>query len=174
MGGLIVKRTASQTTGLARIVAAQFLREIRTSFTREEIRTVRQMNASAHYQGLNACATHDVCDANDLMAAAFATLGLVDPVGTEDEGEQEKACDLWNQAWALASPALTADQPVNCYGVIRHHEPSENWWVVVWYDPDGCADRVDFGDSTEDGPEPFPLFDELADAYAAIAELEAR
>lgn len=168
-----MERHPNQTAALARILAAQFLRECRAGFTRAELRVIRQLNASPPYSETRSCATHDLCDANELMADAMKTLGLAAPFdaggadGT-DEAALEASCDLWNQAWELASPALRGVTPVDCYSVRPVHHPRQTVWEVVWYDADGNPDAIDFGDCTEDGPEPYPEFPTAAAAWAAI------
>jgi len=49
------------------------------------------------------CASHDYCDANMAMDAAFQRVGLghlVDPEQYGDDGMSQDASDLWNAAWS--------------------------------------------------------------------------
>jgi hypothetical protein len=51
------------------------------------------------------CRSHDFCDANIVMDAAHAAMGLPTPgdEGLEDGTEaHEEACRLWSEAWAIA------------------------------------------------------------------------
>lgn len=45
----------------------------------------------------NSCATHDFCDANELMAKAFKEVQ-----GYEFNGKILTDCKLWNKAWLMA------------------------------------------------------------------------
>jgi hypothetical protein len=48
------------------------------------------------------CHSHDYCDANESMAAAFA-----DVMGRDIEADAEADARLWSRAWSLAMPELT-------------------------------------------------------------------
>lgn len=64
-------------------------------------------NARLHAEGSTCCASHDWCDANMAMFEAFENLDL-DPL-PDDDAERERMTDLWNAAWASASPALRGE-----------------------------------------------------------------
>jgi hypothetical protein len=57
---------------------------------------VCRRNATADYQG-GCCASHDFCDANMVMAAAFEKA-----VGREFDFDNPADTDLWNAAWDRA------------------------------------------------------------------------
>jgi hypothetical protein len=57
------------------------------------------------------CATHDFCDANEIMAEAF-----LDQLGHAPDGDCENDTALWNAAWDMSlqnsfQPRKTSDQP---------------------------------------------------------------
>ena len=56
---------------------------------------VDRRNATPEYAG--ACASHDFCDANMPMAAAFEAV-----TGREPDVASQADADLWNAAWNIA------------------------------------------------------------------------
>jgi len=88
-------------------VAVAFARELRKELTTVDFREVIRRNKTPEYASL-CCASHDFCDANMVMHAAFERLGLKTYVDMEpnDDGtetpEQLAAMDLWNAAWDIA------------------------------------------------------------------------
>ena len=47
------------------------------------------------------CGSHDFCDANMVMLAAFEALGLKDPLARPSV-DHEPDFTLWNEAWEIA------------------------------------------------------------------------
>jgi len=83
---------------------------VRESFSRRDFRQILDRNRRETNPGV--CHTHDFCDANMLMEAAFIeTMGRepllpCDSDGTaETEARQEAECVLWSDAWAIAGAA---------------------------------------------------------------------
>jgi hypothetical protein len=85
---------------LARTVGQTFVELLRKELSNEDWREMLRRNASPEYR--TSCASHDFTDANEVMAEACAAHDVdVDP--TSDDG-----LAIWNAAWAVAKPQLTA------------------------------------------------------------------
>jgi hypothetical protein len=82
--------------GQEQILAQEFHRQIRSALTARELDLVDETNARARAEGLDVCATHDFCDANEYMAAALQKLGV------EFDLEDDATHRLINAAWDLA------------------------------------------------------------------------
>ncbi len=109
---------------LSTAIAAAFVANLRDELTAEQFEAMRQKNVGIA-EGI--CASHDFCDANMPMADAFETVTGYAPmtvanpdpdgdrlhcsdVGTPESDAAEQAdCALWNRAWNIAMPFLTAD-----------------------------------------------------------------
>ena len=80
-------------------VADTFARLLKETLTPEEFTEVRHRNGSPAYGG-NICASHDFCDSNLIMQAAFAEHN----VEALTAGEQMRAgvVLVWNAAWDAA------------------------------------------------------------------------
>lgn len=96
----------------AETLAAAFVAECESTFTRSQMMVIRKRNASPEYAG-DVCATHDFADANMIMLGAWeSTFGapprfLSDP--ESDAGQTDMR--LWGAAWTLAKDgALSSDQ----------------------------------------------------------------
>ena len=82
-------------------IAEAFAEVMRQWLTPAEFEEMRRLNA-IHASDL-ICASHDFCDANMAMDAAFTGLGINTCLAYEhDSPEHEEACKLWNEAWSLA------------------------------------------------------------------------
>lgn len=95
------------TTLNALPLALAFAKHLREAMTNEEMATILERNGTKEYA--TACASHDFCDANMLMAAAFVATFEREPFTTIDveSGEASEATlkadtDVWNQAWDWA------------------------------------------------------------------------
>ncbi len=75
----------------------QFILVLSEWLTPDEIAEVNRRNDADGYAADLTCHTHDFCDANMAMDAAFRTV-----VGHEVDGDNENDCRLWNEAWSLA------------------------------------------------------------------------
>lgn len=85
-------------------IARRFIQEVRSELTVEQLQEVVEKNSTEAYEGC--CATHDFCDANLLMEAAWISLGLKTPIEHDAEDiETSKVYDKWNEAWDLAKAA---------------------------------------------------------------------
>lgn len=69
---------------------------IAAEFSADVLAEIKRKNATPDYQA-GACATHDYCDANMFMEAAFNYAYRRPP-----ELESESDLDLWNEAWHFA------------------------------------------------------------------------
>lgn len=86
-----------------KLISARFVQGLQAALTPAQWEEMRRRNASPEY-GAEVCASHDFCDANMPMLAAFE-----DVTGrTMDAGSEEDAA-LWGAAWDVAKAAfLTA------------------------------------------------------------------
>lgn len=90
---------AANVMALARTFVDNLESELASPSTMEEI---RRRNATAEYAG-SACASHDFCDANMVMAAAFKFIFDRDPEMSNNGIDGMSPDDvLWNRAWTLA------------------------------------------------------------------------
>jgi len=78
----------------AKSIAAAFSRILRDTLTKDEMDEVIERNRSLI--NTSSCASHDFCDANELMAEAFTEIGIDFDI---DNDEQRL---LWNAAWDIA------------------------------------------------------------------------
>jgi hypothetical protein len=84
-------RTQTQTEQVARRFAAL----LRETLTPVEVGEVVIRNRQNDY--VDCCASHDFCDANEVMARAIA-----DVTGREVDVQDEGQRLLWNEAWDMA------------------------------------------------------------------------
>lgn len=82
-------------------VALQFIGELRATLTAQQLADAIRRNAGEADPMI--CHTHDFCDANECMIAAFEQLGL--EILPEDETEKEHALHLSGRAWDKAKAA---------------------------------------------------------------------
>jgi hypothetical protein len=79
---------------LAYVLADRFAFLIREYFTEEQYAETKRRN---RLYGAEVCATHDFCDANIIMAAAFK-----DVFGREVDTDCDADMEFWNHAWREA------------------------------------------------------------------------
>lgn len=86
----------------------QFVTVLKEWTTPEDFAEMQRLNAAETNPSI--CHSHDFCDANMAMLEAFEMMGVTSSVDYEDaySVEAEHARCLWNAAWALAKPQLTA------------------------------------------------------------------
>jgi hypothetical protein len=77
------------------MLALAFATKLRAEIGDENLAEVVRRNALPEYAC--ACASHDFCDANMPMAAAFEEI-----TGREPDVSSEEDCALWNAAWDAA------------------------------------------------------------------------
>ncbi len=75
-------------------LARAFSKRLRRVLTPAEMREVIERNKSAPP---GVCASHDFCDANEVMADAFK-----DVYGRAVNPRRNVECGVWNDAWNLA------------------------------------------------------------------------
>lgn len=80
-------------------LANEFSRIVKRDLS-DKLFEINLRNKEQSYILSNCCATHDFCDANELMAEAFKTV-----VGTEIDLQNDVHLDLWNNAWNIAKQA---------------------------------------------------------------------
>lgn len=107
----------------------QFARDVLEAGGRDALRAIRAKNL--HYRQIgvmNACASHELWDANEIMFRSFVAVTGVEPFRPLEEGDHGAVspddCDLWNAGWAAADRFLVAHK----------HRPSS--------DPDDMIDAV--------------------------------
>jgi len=79
------------------LIASKFAEMIREDFTPYEWEETLRRNQQYRALGRDCCATHEFCDSNDTMMAAFEWTMGYEP----DTGEDFDAC-LWSAAWEHA------------------------------------------------------------------------
>jgi hypothetical protein len=90
----------SEAEALDALIGEAFAADIADIFTDAELAETRARNATPDYAA--ACATHDFCDANEPMAAAFAAI-----MGRPVDADADAA--IWSSAWDYAKAThLTA------------------------------------------------------------------
>lgn len=77
-------------------VAAKFAEILREELTDAQWAKMRAKNATGPYQG-DCCASHDYCDANMPMEAAFKACAI--ELWDRDDNMRDEAVALWNAAW---------------------------------------------------------------------------
>lgn len=89
----------------AKQLAIRFSEHVRYTLTKEQLAEVVRRN---HETGLSSgiCHTHDFVDANEVMAAAMASIygqQVVDgPLLDGTHRDNQRLVDVWNRAWDLA------------------------------------------------------------------------
>ncbi len=89
-------------------LARAFVRILREQLTAEQFAEVVTLNGIK--LNPDVCHSHDFCDANMVMDAAFKEFG-VDPLEygyTEEDGMSQEVCDLWNSAWDRGKELMQA------------------------------------------------------------------
>lgn len=81
-------------------LAAEFSRRVRRDLA-EHLPEIRRRNAASEY----GCATHDFCDANEIMGEAFKAVMGRNILPDDDSEPTESDCDLRNAAWEIARKA---------------------------------------------------------------------
>lgn len=76
-------------------LATTFARELLAEIGAGNLQVVRNRNASPYYAGC--CASHDFCDANMVMAAAW-----IATAGREFDMDSDADVASWNAAWGIA------------------------------------------------------------------------
>jgi hypothetical protein len=85
----------------AEVLAERFVTHMRESLTRAQLAEVDARNAVESDPGI--CHSHDFCDANVVMLAAWEDVGLKFDDDLAGEGDlNPKGAALWNEAWDLA------------------------------------------------------------------------
>lgn len=85
-------------------IACEFAARIRAEFDTATLCEIRRRNALPEYRRAGACATHDFCDSNVLMGAAFQAVMMRESCPASDQDAV-----LWDSAWDRArSSGFTA------------------------------------------------------------------
>jgi hypothetical protein len=80
-------------------LARRFASIIRFDFTAKQLAEIKRRNRKYDH---NICATHDFCDANMVMWAAYEDVyGRAPEIGGDTEASQAEIA-IWNEAWAKA------------------------------------------------------------------------
>ena len=79
----------------SREIARLFCRNLRAELPAETIAQIVRLNAAESDSSI--CHSHDFCDANEPMAAAFESA-----MGREIELGSGSDCALWDSAWTIA------------------------------------------------------------------------
>lgn len=78
-------------------LAKAFVDELMAELSAKDFVSMMYRNAEPEYDGTGSCASHDFCDANMVMLAAWEKLGYgeMDPSSSAD-------ASVWNEAWSIA------------------------------------------------------------------------
>lgn len=77
-------------------IADVFAAMLRLDLSPEQFAEMKRLNQTPQYAA-GSCASHNYCDANDVMAAAFKQV-----VGRPSDPSSDADAALWNAAWDLA------------------------------------------------------------------------
>ena len=81
-------------------VSEAFRKQMQATLTADELGVADRINRLRGENG--SCATHDFCDANEVMDEALQSLGVhiyPDDVPDDWNGPKQEVVDLWNAAW---------------------------------------------------------------------------
>ncbi len=84
-------------TNTANALALFFTQELAKEIGAAKFKRVAALNATETNPGV--CHSHDFCDANEVMAAAFIAAGFAHPA---DDMADTNVCDMWEAAWKIA------------------------------------------------------------------------
>jgi len=87
-------------TSQAKNIGDLFASLLRTEFSDDEWKTVRERNAAQDCEAI--CHSHDFCDANEYMAIAFRRVMGRDILPDDGSGMTDADCAIWNAAWMHA------------------------------------------------------------------------
>lgn len=88
-----------------RALAVAFVRGLEDSLTGGQMREVRRRNRRRP-RGARTCASHDFCDANMVMSAAWEEVTGQEALWESDEEMDDRVIETWNRAWAMADRLL--------------------------------------------------------------------
>lgn len=87
----------------AQLVAEAFSLVLGSWLSKHEFADMKRLNETdADYRDGSVCASHDFCDANMAMDAAFQQVLGREPNVVGEGAEVEADCALWSEAWKLA------------------------------------------------------------------------
>lgn len=110
------------TTTTPEQLAQKFIELLRKEIGYHSFAEACRRNNTREYQQRDICASHDFCDANVVMAAAFEAFGIV--VDVDDDAQ----IALWSRAWHLAHAEMAA----------RHRRSERpNDFVLLGHDANG-------------------------------------
>lgn len=112
-------RALELLTGLVTSLSARFVERLKETLTTEQWAEMLRRNAEAWDSPFDTCASHDFCDSNMVMAAAFLDVVGHEPSGSyethydpakgyhvADDPAEEARADanmwFWNEAWCIA------------------------------------------------------------------------
>jgi hypothetical protein len=95
------------------LLARRFAANIHEVLTDDQLNTVNMRNRAA--SNANTCATHDFCDANIEMDAAFSSL-----MGRSFDCDSADDALLWNAAWDMAKRAGFREEALNANAERAH------------------------------------------------------
>lgn len=99
---------ADESAPIADRIAAAFAVQLFSDIGAADMGQVRGRNASPAYHW-PICASHDFCDANETMAAAFLEVMGRDILPDDDSGMTDSDCALWGQSWSIAKEKYLTD-----------------------------------------------------------------
>jgi len=87
----------------AQQIAVEFSKLLRADFNEERMQEIISKNATPEYK--DACASHDYCDANEVMAEAFEKI-----TGKAVSIQNQADCKLWGKAWDISKETKFATE----------------------------------------------------------------
>lgn len=99
---------ADESAPLPDRLAAAFVLQLWQDIGADNMWQVRARNASPAY-AWPVCASHDFCDANETMAAAFLQVMGRPILPEDDSGMSDSDCALWGDAWQKAKAEYLTD-----------------------------------------------------------------
>lgn len=89
-------------------LARAFVAQLQADISPDDLAAVKARNATDKYQW-PVCASHDFCDANETMAAAFLQVMGRPILPEDDSGMTDSDCALWGDAWQKAKAEYLTD-----------------------------------------------------------------
>jgi len=130
-------------------VAQRFAILLFGAFGAETMGRIAGSNAARRVAGdSGSCASHDYCDANEVMAGALMDVFGPDVAFDYEGAIRDDACAVWNAAWARFDTADARRWLCDCGDGIRRTtgEASQHFEAPHWED---AAGRLQRHDSTE-------------------------
>lgn len=98
----IVLMDSSEKKQLIKLVSCTFSQLLHSELSQEDMNKLQLQNLSPEYKGDTVCASHNYCDANQVMINAMELNGYAYPMYDTDEPEYEAWASVIDAAWSLS------------------------------------------------------------------------